>query len=161
MRFAIIAALLGGFYSSFPACAADNELAGTYRLVVEQRTIVDTGEIVPVKNPQGYIMYGQDGRMTAIVVRNPRPKPQSIEKTTDQERADLFRTMTAYAGTYKFDGSKVEHHIDISWNEVWTGTTQVRSVKRDGERLVYKTPPFHFHTDGKMSINTLIWEKVK
>ena len=98
MRFAIIAALLGGFYSSFPACAADNELAGTYRLVVEQRTIVDTGEIVPVKNPQGYIMYGQDGRMTAIVVRNPRPKPQSIEKTTDQERADLFRTMTAYAG---------------------------------------------------------------
>ena len=50
MRFAITAALLGGMYSSFPACAADNELAGTYRLVVEQRTIVDTGEIVPVKN---------------------------------------------------------------------------------------------------------------
>jgi hypothetical protein len=75
--------------------------------------------------------------------------------------ADLFRTMTAYAGTYKFDGSKVEHHIDLSSNEVWTGTTQVRSVKRDGERLVYTTPPFHFHADGKMSVNTLIWEKVK
>ena len=46
-------------------------------------------------------------------------------------------------------------------NETWTGTTQVRSVKRDGERLVYKTPPFNFHTDGKMSINTLIREKAK
>ena len=33
--------------------------------------------------------------------------------------------------------------------------------ERDGERLVYTTPPFHFHTDGKMSVNTLIWEKVK
>ena len=86
-------------------------------------------------------------------------EPESIEKITDQERSDLLRTMTAYAGTYKFDGSKVEHHIDISMNETWTGTTQVRSVKRDGERLVYTTPAFRFHTDGKMSINTLIWEK--
>ena len=99
--------------------------------------------------------------MIVLIVRNPRPKPESIEKTTDQQRADLFRTMTAYGGTYKFDGSNIEHHIDISWNEVWTGTTQVRSVKRDGDRLVYTTPPFHFHTDGKMSVNTLIWEKVK
>ena len=48
--------------------------------------------------------------------------------------------MTAYGGTYKFDGSTIEHHIDISWNEVWTGTTQVKSVKRDADRLVYTTP---------------------
>jgi len=144
-----------------PTVAADNELSGTYKLVVEQRTIVDTGEVIPVKNPQGYITYSKDGRMMAIIVRHPRPKPESVEKITDQERADLLRTMTAYAGTYKFDGSKVEHIIDVSMNEVWTGTTQVRSVKRDGERLVYTTPAFPFHTDGKMSINMLVWEKVK
>ena len=161
MRLAITAALLGGMYASCPGLAADNNLSGTYKLVVEQRTIVDTGEVVPVTNPQGYITYGNDGRMIVLIVRYPRPKPESIEKTTDQERADLLRTMTAYAGTYKFDGSKIEHHIDLSMNEVWTGTTQVRFIKRDGERLVYTTPPFHFHTDGKMSINTLIWEKVK
>jgi hypothetical protein len=29
------------------------------------------------------------------------------------------------------------------------------------QRALDKTPPFNFHTDGKMSINTLIWEKVK
>jgi hypothetical protein len=46
-------------------------------------------------------------------------------------------------------------------NEVWSGTKQVRSVKRDGDRLIYSTPPFPFHTDGKMSVNTLVWEKVK
>jgi hypothetical protein len=57
--------------------------------------------------------------------------------------------------------SSIKHYIDLSRNEVWTGTTQLRSVKRDGERLVYTTPPFHFHTDGKKSINTLVWEKVK
>jgi hypothetical protein len=129
--------------------------------VVEQRTIVDTGEIIPVKNPQGFITYGSDGRMMVIIVRHPRPKPEAIEKATDQERADLLRTMTANAGTYKFDGKQIEHRIDISMNETWTGTTQVRTVTRDGERLVYTTPPFRFHTDGKMSVNALTWEKMK
>jgi hypothetical protein len=146
---------------AFPTVAAENDLVGTYRLVVEQRTIVETGEVVPVSDPQGYITYGSDGRMMVIIVRRPRPKPDSIEKTTDQERAELLRTLTAYAGTYTFNGSQVEHRIDISMNETWTGTTQVRSVKRDGERLVYTTPPFRFHTDGRMSVNMLVWEKVK
>jgi hypothetical protein len=141
--------------------ATDNALVGTYKLVVEGRQIVSTGEIVRVPNPHGYITYGNDGRMLVLIVRNPRPRPISIESTTDQERADLLRTMTAYGGTYEFDGTTIKHHIDISWNEVWTGTTEVRSVTRDGERLVYTTPPFHFHSDGKLSVNTLIWEKMK
>jgi hypothetical protein len=70
-------------------------------------------------------------------------------------------TITAYAGTYKFDGTTIEHNIEISMNEVWSGTKQLRIVRRDGDRLIYSTPPFPFHTDGKMSVNTLVWEKVK
>ena len=50
----------------------------------------------------------------------------------------------AYAGTYKLDGSTVEHSIEISMNEVWSGTKQVRTIKQDGERLVYTTLPFPF-----------------
>jgi hypothetical protein len=42
---------------------------------------VDTGEVVPV--------YGSDGRMMVIIVRQPRPKPEIIEKTADQKRAGL------------------------------------------------------------------------
>jgi hypothetical protein len=85
MKLAITAAILGGMYASCPGLADDNDLSGTYRLVVEQRTIVDTGEVVPVTNPQGYITYGNDGRVIVLIVRHPRPKPESIEKTTDQE----------------------------------------------------------------------------
>jgi hypothetical protein len=142
------------------ALAAEVVLSGTYRLVSEQRTIVDTGEVIPTTSSRGYISYGADGRMIVLIVRNPRPKPDRADHITDQERIDLFRTITAYAGTYKFDGSSIEHSIEISMNEVWSGTKQVRTVKRDGERLVYTTPPFPFHTDGKMSINTLVWEQV-
>ena len=161
MKAAVKPLLFAALLASASAAAADNDLVGTYKLVVEQRTIVDTGEVIPVKEPQGYVTYGSDGRMIVIIVRHPRPKPASIENTTDQQRADLLRTLTAYAGTYTFNGSEVEHHIDISMNETWTNTKQVRFVKRDGDRIVYTTPPFRFHTDGKMSVNMLVWEKLR
>ena len=80
MRLGIAAALLGGIYASVPASAADTDLSGTYKLVVEQRTIVDTGEVIPVKNPQGYITYGNDGRMMVIIVRHPRPNPSALKR---------------------------------------------------------------------------------
>jgi molybdate transport system substrate-binding protein len=140
---------------------ADSDISGTYKLIVEQRKIVETGETVPVPNPLGYITYGKDGRMLVLIVRHPRPKPEAIDKITDQQRADLLRTMTAYGGTYKFNGTTVEHDIDIAWNEVWAGTKQVRTVTRDGDRLTLTTPPFPFHTDGKMSVNMLVWERLK
>jgi hypothetical protein len=66
-----------------------------------------------------------------------RPKPESIATMTEQQRCDLHRTMFAYGGTYTFDGKMVEHHIDLSWNEVWTGTTVIRDVKVEGDQLIY------------------------
>ena len=161
MRELVVAIALIGVPVPFKAFAADNDLSGTYKLVIEQRRIVDTGELVPVPNPQGFITYGKDGRVLVLIVRAPRPRPEALDKITDQQRVDLHRTMTAYGGTYKYDGKTVEHHIDISWNEVWTGTKQVRSVTRDGDRITLTTPPFPFHTDGRVSVNMLVWEKVK
>jgi Lipocalin-like domain len=113
----ITTAALVSMLAAFPVMAADNDLVGTYKLVIEQRTIVDAGEVIPVKNPQGYITYGGDGRMMVIIVRHPRPRPESIEKTTDQERADLLRTLTAYAGTYKFNGTEVSARV-CNWH-IW------------------------------------------
>jgi hypothetical protein len=72
-------------------------------------------------NPRGFLMYGQAGRMIVLIATSDRSRPKSIEKMTDQQRADLFRSMVAYTGTYKFDGKSVEHQIDVSWNEVWAG----------------------------------------
>jgi Lipocalin-like domain len=69
--------------------------------------------------------------------------------------------MTAYGGTYTFDGKSVQHHIDISWNEVWTGTTVIRDITKEGDKLIYTSPAAPFTGDGKMSEVTLVWEKVK
>jgi hypothetical protein len=99
--------------------------------------------------------------MMVIIVFSNRPKPESVDKMTDQDRANLFRTMSAYGGTYTFHGNRIEHHIDVSWNELWTGTTVIRDIRRDEDRLVYTSKPAPFSRDGKMSVNTLVWGKVK
>ena len=146
--------------SAFQDQSAGCDLSGTYKLVADQREVVDTGEVVRVAKPQGYISYGAGKRMLVVIVREPRPMPVSVEAITERDRVALFDTVTAYSGTFDCDASSVTHHIDLSWNSAWTGTTQVRSIKRDGNRLTYMTPPFRFFSDGRMSVGTLVWEKL-
>lgn len=69
--------------------------------------------------------------------------------------------MTAYAGTYTLQADKVIHHADISWNEAWTGTDQVRFFKLDGNILTIATAPNKSPTDGSEGRTVLVWEKVK
>ena len=139
------------------------ELTGTYRLISNSRRIVETGEEMSAfgKNAKGLIMYGKDGHFLVLITNDGRPKPKSIDAMTDEQRSDLHHAMSAYGGTYTFDGNKVEHHIDLSWNEVWTGTTVIRDVKTEGDRLIYTSRPAPSGGDGRMSIVTLAWEKLE
>ena len=156
--------LLALIFAVFSVCMAhaDDDLPGTYRLVGATRTIVATGEVKDAygKNPKGYVMYGRDGRVMVLITHGGRPKASRTEMT-DQERADQYRTLNAYGGTYTFHGDSVEHHIDIAGNEGRVGSTEVRTIKRDGNRLIYTTKPQPFSGDGKLSVITLIWEKVR
>jgi hypothetical protein len=142
--------------------AEEQGFAGNYELVSATRKILDTGRIEDTfgKKPKGLAMYGTDGHFVILITYDDRPKPESIDKMTDQHRADLHRMMTAYGGTYTFDGSKVVHHLDLSWNEVWAGTTNIRDVQRDGDRIIYTARPAPFASDGKMSVVTLVWKKL-
>jgi len=143
--------------------AAQEVLEGTWKLVSSTRTNTTTGATTDSfgPNPLGYIMYGKDGRMMVLITRSDRPKPDSTDKMTDEQRSRLFSSMLAYSGTYKFDGETIEHHIDGSWNQVWTGTTQIRNVKKDGGRLIYTTQPGLSPIDGSMGFATVVWEKLK
>jgi hypothetical protein len=138
-----------------------DQLYGTWRLLKVTRTIVATGETTDVfgKAPSGFINYGRDGRMLVIGVSDGRSAPADPTKVTDQERAQLYRTMFAYGGTFTFDGKTVTHHVDISYNQTWSGTDLTRQARFAGSRLILTTPPAII--DGKMSFATLTWEKVK
>ena len=82
---------------SSTALAEEQEFAGNYQLISATRKILDTGQIEDTfgKKPKGLAMYGKDGHFIILITYDGRPKPESIEKMTDQQRADLHRTMTA------------------------------------------------------------------
>ena len=69
--------------------------------------------------------------------------------------------MIAYAGTYTVESGKVVHHVDISWNERFTGTDLVRFYKLAGDTLTITTAPSKSVIDGKESRTVLVWKKVR
>jgi len=142
---------------------ADERFYGTWRLVSFTRKVLETGETTDIfgKSPRGFINYGRDGRMLVLIVSDKRPKPADLAKVTDQERVELFKTTIAYGGTYTYDGKTIKHHVDISWNETWTGTDQVREVKFEGNRLILSTVPAPSVIDGKLVTAVLTWERVQ
>ena len=139
------------------------KLYGTWKLVSFTQRFVATGETIDVfgRNPKGFLSYSRDGRMNAILVKDVRPKQADMAQATTEDKVQLFSSMYAYAGTFTVDGNTVTHHVDISWNENWTGTDQVRNVRLDGDRLYISTNPQSNGIDGRITVAELVWEKVK
>ena len=154
--------LLLVLFVSASALAAD-ELYGTWQLVSWKRTIVSTGETSDVfgKAPKGYITYGRDGRMLCIMTSENRPNIPDATKMTDKDKVALYNSIIAYGGTYTFDGKNLKVKVDISWNESWNGTEQVRTAKFEGNRLILSAEPTIGALDGKLRKLDIVWERVK
>ena len=136
-------------------------LLGTWKLVAAVREEVASGtktEFLGSK-PVGYINYGADGRMLVLTVASGRHKPVR-SKATSAEVEALFRSMTSYGGTYSIDGNEITHHVDVSWNESWTGTEQKRIARFEGNRVYLSTPPSLDPITGTMTVRTMTWEKL-
>jgi hypothetical protein len=108
----------------------------------------------------GYLSYSADGRTYAIATSDNRIEPLDVD-AADEERVKLHRTMFAYAGTYTLEGDKVTHHMDVSWNEAWTGTDVVRLYKLEANTLTITTAPSKSSFDGREGRTVVVWEKVK
>ena len=143
------------------ALAADNPILGTWKLQSLVYEALATGQRSRPfgDHPDGYLSYSSDGRMYAIGVAEDRPKPLDLVPT-DEQKAELQGSMFAYAGTYSADGEKVVHHVDISWNQSWTGTDLVRFYKLDGNTLTIRTARAQSAFDGEEGEFILVWHKV-
>jgi hypothetical protein len=144
------------------ALAGENPVLGTWKLKSFVREVAATGEKYNQMGeyPSGYLSYSADGRMYAIGTADNRVKPLEANPT-DEQRVKLHLTMFAYAGTYTVEGEKVVHHVDISWNQAWTGTELVRFYKLDGNILTIVTAPNKSPVDGREGRVVVVWEKVK
>jgi hypothetical protein len=144
---------------SMPGFADGNPLVGTWKLKSYVLTTTDERSTPFGEHPSGFLSYSPDRRMYAIGTADDRIKPHDIVATND-ERVKLHRAMFAYAGTYSVEPDKVIHHVDISWNQVWNGTNQVRFYKLTGDTLTITTARARSAYDGRESQSVLVWKKV-
>ncbi len=87
------------------------------------------------EKPNGYLIVTSE-RFTAVITGQGRKPAQ-----TDEERSALLRSMFAYTGSYTVEGDHLTTKVDVSWNELWTGTDQVRTFRLDGDKLFVETLP--------------------
>ncbi len=155
----LILALL--FAPSGPALTKDN-LIGTWKLVSYWNVAASGEKSAPYgEHPTGFITYTGDGHMNAIFTAEGR-KPLSTGDrfaAGEAERANAFTTLVAYAGTYRIDGDKVIHHVEVAWLQSWVGTEVVRSVRLDGDKIVLRTESRAVR--GVQQVGELTWERVK
>src|SRR5215510_5105325 len=100
------------------------ELIGIWKLVACDMEYQDSWAREPYFSAapsSGYLILTPEGRMMGLIVGGKREQGQ-----IDAQQAALFRTMVSYTGRYRFEGDKYITTVDVSWNEAWTGTEQVR-----------------------------------
>jgi hypothetical protein len=120
-----------------PSFAADRtEILGVWKLVSFELEVQATGEREPVlgKNPTGYCIFTPE-RCMFVFTAEGRQAPK-----TDQDRAELYKSMLAYTGKYRLEGDKWITTVEVSWNPASVGTEQTRFFTIDGDRLHVKTP---------------------
>lgn len=135
---------------------------GTWKLLSFTTEDLATGEKIALfgAHPGGYLNYGSDGRMYAILLKEGLKAPVDLVPT-HTECIKLYSGLCSYAGTYSVEGDRISHHIDASWNPAWTGTTQVRQFRIDGQYLHIRTLPDRNPVSGKQSVSVLVWIKVE
>ena len=141
--------------------AMADRLPGTWTLVSAVREEIPSGAKTDMfgQDPHGFINYSPEGRMIALITRRDR-KAAANGRPTPTEAEALFRSMLSYAGTFTVEGDVVTHHVDISWNQSFTGGTQKRHFKLDRDRLILSTPQSHDPIDGKLSVRHMTWQRV-
>jgi len=67
--------------------------------------------------------------------------------------------MLAYCGTYELFDDRVVHRPDASWNQIWTGTDQIRYFKFGGGQLQLWGPQSLDPYSGKQVVHRMTFEK--
>jgi hypothetical protein len=137
-------------------CLAQQSLVGTYKLVGVQRVFDGKPEAPPTKPSHGYLVITP--KVFVELFTDGDRKAGASEK----EKAALWGSLTAYAGSYRLEGNKIIVSVDTSWNEVYNGTQQMRDWQLQGTRLILSSAPRPWGRDpSKMVVVRLEWEKTE
>jgi hypothetical protein len=138
-----------------------NELIGTWQL--QSWTVGyadrDTFSYPYGEEPEGLLIYGNDGWMSASIGlpgREPLPADVSYRKLPDARKAAAFTSYFHYAGHYQVADGDVIHHVIQSLNPNFPGTDQLRHAELDGQTLVLSGKD---EVGGVTRFHSLVWHR--
>ena len=157
-RLGVLAAAMFFCFQTGLALAEDTarQLAGSWKLSSWTIQIIG-GEVTEPfgPNPKGRAVFTPDG-FSAFMIARPDRKPA----TNDADSAALLKSLMVYTGKFTVDGNKLTTNVDLSWNEILTGTAQIRFFKLEGDKLSIRTAEQPSAVDhGKKVVGTLTWER--
>jgi len=157
-RLGVLAAAMCFCFQTGLALAEDtvSQLAGSWKLSSWTIQIIGGEAIEPFgPNPKGRAVFTPDG-FSAFMIARPDRKPA----TNDTDSAALLKSLMVYTGKFTIDGDKLTTDVDLSWNEILTGTSQVRFFKLEGDKLSIRTAEQASAVlPGKRVVGTLNWER--
>ena len=161
-RIGLVAVLLSILVASDPTAAQDlgSQLVGMWKYVSNVQTETASGKVIKPYGDKlsGYIIYTKGGRLLFALFGEGRQKPAI--PFSDADRAKLFTTLTAGSGTYKLEGKTLTTTYDTSWHELWTGTTQKRTIEIVGNKLTVTSEPVK-NAAGVEIVFVLVLERVE
>jgi hypothetical protein len=136
-----------------------NPFIGAWKLVSWENTDPNGVVTYPYgKSPLGYILYTEDGYMSAAIMDTDRRQsdakfplePAFAQSLPEKDRVAAYNTYLSYCGTYSFSIEEgiIVHHVKLGLIPSWAGNDQHR----------------HFEfKDGRLCLGEkrarLIWEK--
>jgi hypothetical protein len=133
------------------------QIIGVWKLVSVMYEDQESKAMTPImgEHPFGYQIATPDGRWLALATPAGRGVP-----ATDEERAQAFRTMIAYSGRYRVEGSTITTKVEVAWNESWVGGEQVRHIRFEADKLFIESPPMpHPNMYGKTVRVIVVWQR--
>ncbi len=137
-----------------------DSIVGTWRIVSTEVRSEDGQVTYPDgRNPQGYLIYSDDGYFSITIMKSDRSRYDSddFRGGTTEEMAKAAETYVAYCGRYSLGQGSVTHHIDASLFPNWVGTDQQRFIEFNEDRLLLSTPSFLIYDKEQRAY--LIWER--
>ena len=138
-----------------------NDLLGGWVLARWDYTVDDEFRGYPMgEDAKGQIMYTENGRMSAILMRPDRPRFQlpHLHRGTPDEIREAALGYVSYGGSFDLVDEVVTHHVEFALFPNWIGTDLVREVSWDGDQLVLTGAP-EMTTSGSKVVNRLFWRR--
>ena len=114
------------------------------------------------ERPLGIIMYTPDGYMSAQLSKPDRPQFASGDwfQGSDEDYKQEASTYIAYSGPFHVDEEKktLTHSMFVSLFPNWTGQTQPRAVKIEGDML-HLSSEVPIRSAGKTVMGYLQWRR--